>query len=155
MIRHIKEGFCIQFFRPKTRPKTFLQCFALEQWESKAKHCRNVLGRKNQMQNQSLRHQASFSVQTRPHPIKMPWKNPRSHDEREGRGQPKKDFSVQHYLLLVIYEITQSSNIHLVVTFRQYLGNLSWELFVPRKPPQTSTHHSANSPSKHTGFIYC
>ena len=40
-----KEGFCIQFFRPRTRPKTFLQCFALEQRESKAKHCRNVLGR--------------------------------------------------------------------------------------------------------------
>ena len=82
------------------------------------------------MQNQSLRHQASFSVQTRPHPIKMPWKNPRSHDEREGRGQPKKDFSVQHYLLLVIYEM-QSSNIHLLVTVTQ-LGNLSGEPFMPR-----------------------
>ena len=33
------------FFRPRTRPKTFLQCFALQQRESKAKHCRNVLGR--------------------------------------------------------------------------------------------------------------
>ena len=41
----LKEGFCIQFFRPKTRPKTFLQCFALAQREPKAKHCRNVLGR--------------------------------------------------------------------------------------------------------------
>ena len=33
------------FFRPRTRPKTFLQCFALEQRKCKAKHCRNVLGR--------------------------------------------------------------------------------------------------------------
>ena len=32
------------FFRPRTRPKTSLQCFALEQRESKAKHCRDVLG---------------------------------------------------------------------------------------------------------------
>jgi hypothetical protein len=32
-------------FCPRTRPETFLQCFALEQRESKAKHCRNVLGR--------------------------------------------------------------------------------------------------------------
>ena len=31
-------------FRPRTRPKTSLQCFALEQQESNAKHCRNVLG---------------------------------------------------------------------------------------------------------------
>ena len=30
---------------PRMRPKTFLQCFALEQWESEAKYCRNVLGR--------------------------------------------------------------------------------------------------------------
>ena len=41
----LKEGHCILFFCPRTRPKTFLQCFALEQRESKAKHCRNVLGR--------------------------------------------------------------------------------------------------------------
>ena len=34
-----KDRFCIYFFHPKTRPRTFLQ------WESKAKHCRNVLGR--------------------------------------------------------------------------------------------------------------
>ena len=55
----LKEGFFILFFCPRTRPKTFLQCFALEQWESKAKHCRNVpgcvLGRKNQIQNRSLK----------------------------------------------------------------------------------------------------
>ena len=25
-----KEGHCILFFRPRTRPKTFLQCFALD-----------------------------------------------------------------------------------------------------------------------------
>ena len=30
----IKEGFCTLFFRPKTHPKTALQCFALEQRES-------------------------------------------------------------------------------------------------------------------------
>ena len=43
--RHsLKEKFCIYFFRPRTHPKTFLQCFALAQRESKAKHCRNVLG---------------------------------------------------------------------------------------------------------------
>ena len=28
-------------FCPRTRPKTFLQCFALEQRKYKAKHCRN------------------------------------------------------------------------------------------------------------------
>ena len=44
-LSRLKEGFCIQFFRPRTRPRTFLQCFALEQRESKAQHCRNVLGR--------------------------------------------------------------------------------------------------------------
>ena len=41
----LKEGFCIQFFRPRTHPRTFLQCFALDSRCSKAKHCRNVLGR--------------------------------------------------------------------------------------------------------------
>ena len=54
----LKEGFCTLFFRPRTRPKTSLQCFALGQRESKAKHCRDVLGRvlgrKNKVQNQSL-----------------------------------------------------------------------------------------------------
>ena len=40
-----KEGFCTLFFRPKTRPKTSQQCFALEQRKSKAKHCRDVLER--------------------------------------------------------------------------------------------------------------
>ena len=43
----LKEGHCILCFCPRTRPKTFLQCFAVEQRESKAKHCRNVLGRKD------------------------------------------------------------------------------------------------------------
>ena len=42
------------FFRPRTRPKTFLQCLASEQRESKAKHCRDVLGRKNKVQNLSF-----------------------------------------------------------------------------------------------------
>ena len=37
-------GALYPIFRPRTCPKTFLQCFALEQRESKAKHCRNVLG---------------------------------------------------------------------------------------------------------------
>ena len=41
----LSEGFCILFFRPRTRPNTSLQRFALQQRESKAKHCRNVLGR--------------------------------------------------------------------------------------------------------------
>ena len=40
----LKEGFCIQFFRPRTRPKTFLKFFALEYPDSKAKHCKSVLG---------------------------------------------------------------------------------------------------------------
>ena len=44
-ITNLKEGACILFFRPRTRPKTFLQCFALEKRKCKAKHCRNVLGR--------------------------------------------------------------------------------------------------------------
>ena len=57
----LKEGFFILFFCPRTRPKTFLQCFALEQWESKAKHCRNVLGRKNQIQSRSFRECAIVS----------------------------------------------------------------------------------------------
>ena len=52
----VKEGFCIYFFRPRTHPKTSLQCFALAQRKLKAKHCRNVLGRKNKVQNPSLRH---------------------------------------------------------------------------------------------------
>ena len=43
---YLKEGF-FMFFRPRTRPKTFLQCFALEQRKSKAKHYRNAIGRKN------------------------------------------------------------------------------------------------------------
>ena len=39
---NLKEGACSLFFRPRTRPKTFLQCFALEQRKHKTKHCRNV-----------------------------------------------------------------------------------------------------------------
>ena len=35
-------------------PRTSLQCFASEQRESKPKHCRDVLGRKNKVQNLSL-----------------------------------------------------------------------------------------------------
>ena len=41
---YLRRGFVSTFFRPKTRPKTFMQCFALAQRESKGKHCRNVLG---------------------------------------------------------------------------------------------------------------
>ena len=40
----LKDRFCIQFFRPRMRPRTYLQCFALDSHCSKAKHCRNVLG---------------------------------------------------------------------------------------------------------------
>ena len=40
----IQGGVLYLVFCPRTRSKTFLQCFALEQRESKAKHCRNVLG---------------------------------------------------------------------------------------------------------------
>ena len=42
---NLKEGHCILFFRLRTRPKTFRQCFAIEQRKYKAKHCRNVIGR--------------------------------------------------------------------------------------------------------------
>ena len=55
----LKEGACILFFRPRTRPKISLQCFALYFLCSKAKHCRNVLGRvlrrKNKIQKLSFR----------------------------------------------------------------------------------------------------
>ena len=54
----LKEGFCIYFFCPRMRPKTFLQCFAIDSHCSKVKHCRNVLGRvlgrKNKVQCPSL-----------------------------------------------------------------------------------------------------
>ena len=39
------KGGVLYLVCSRTCPKTFLQCFTLEQWESKAKHCRNVLGR--------------------------------------------------------------------------------------------------------------
>ena len=54
----LKDRFCIQFFVLRQRPRTSLQCFALEHSLYKAKHCRDVLGRclrtKNQIQNRSL-----------------------------------------------------------------------------------------------------
>ena len=54
----LKDCFCTLFFRPKTRPRTSLQCFALDSRYSKAKHCRDVLGgvlgQKNKVQNPSL-----------------------------------------------------------------------------------------------------
>jgi hypothetical protein len=56
----LKEGACSLFFCPRTRPKTFLQCFALEQRKYKAKHCRNVLGRVLGRKNKL--HALSFSV---------------------------------------------------------------------------------------------
>ena len=37
-----------------TRPKIFLQCFALEQREYKAKHCRNVLGARTRLRTKKL-----------------------------------------------------------------------------------------------------
>jgi hypothetical protein len=56
---HSKDRACSLFFCPRTRPKTFLQCFALYFLCSKAKHCRNVLGRvlgrKNKLHAPSLR----------------------------------------------------------------------------------------------------
>ena len=39
---NLKDRFCTLFFRPRMRPKTSLQSFALEQRESKAKHCSDV-----------------------------------------------------------------------------------------------------------------
>ena len=45
----------LSIFCPRMRPKTFLQFFALEQRKYKAKLCRNVLGRKNKIQNRSFR----------------------------------------------------------------------------------------------------
>ena len=43
--RYLRAVFVYtQFIRPGTRPKTFLQCFALDSCCAKAKHCRNVLG---------------------------------------------------------------------------------------------------------------
>ena len=43
MKKNYRRGF-VPIFCPRTRPKTFLQCFALELRVSKAKHCKNVLG---------------------------------------------------------------------------------------------------------------
>ena len=55
------------FFRPRTPPKTFLQCFALEQREYIAKHCIDVLGRvlrrKNKIQNRSFTFKESVICQ--------------------------------------------------------------------------------------------
>ena len=59
IILGLKDRACSLFFRPRTRPKTLLQCFALEQRKYKAKHCSyvlgRVLGRKNKL------HAPSFS----------------------------------------------------------------------------------------------
>ena len=44
-IFYLKDCFCTLFFRPRTRPRTSLQCFALDSRCSEAKHCRDVLGR--------------------------------------------------------------------------------------------------------------
>ena len=41
----LQDRFCIQFFVLRQRPRTSLQCFALYKLCSKAKHCRDVLGR--------------------------------------------------------------------------------------------------------------
>ena len=54
----IREGFSIQSLHPRTRPRTFLNCFVLNTISYKAKQLRNVLGcilgRKNQIQNWSF-----------------------------------------------------------------------------------------------------
>ena len=58
VVHELKDRFCIQFFVLRQRPRTSLQCFALEHSCPKAKHCRDVLGRclrtKDQIQNRSL-----------------------------------------------------------------------------------------------------
>ena len=46
----LKDRFCTLFFRPRTS----LQCFALDSRCSEAKHCRGVLGQKNKVQNPFL-----------------------------------------------------------------------------------------------------
>ena len=40
-----KGGVLYLVFYPRTRPRTSLQCFALDSRCSEAKHCRDVLGR--------------------------------------------------------------------------------------------------------------
>ena len=56
----LKDQFCILFFCPRTRPRTFLNCFALELNVLKTKQLRNVLGRvlgpENYIQNPSFSH---------------------------------------------------------------------------------------------------
>ena len=41
----LKEEFCMLKFGPRTHPKTFLNCFALNTFSFKAKQLRNILGR--------------------------------------------------------------------------------------------------------------
>ena len=41
----LKDRFCIYLFVLRQGPRTSLQCFALYKLCSKAKHCRDVLGR--------------------------------------------------------------------------------------------------------------
>ena len=57
--KFLKDRICILFFYPRTHPRTLLQGFALYFLCSKAKHCRNFLGRvlgwKNKIQCPSLR----------------------------------------------------------------------------------------------------
>ena len=71
----LKEGACSLFFRPRTRPKTFLQCFALYFLCSKAKHCRNVLGRVLGRKNKL--HALSFSY------LDLQPKTPLNHKRKE------------------------------------------------------------------------
>jgi hypothetical protein len=56
----LRTDFYLVFFRPRTHPRTFLQCFALDSRCSKAKHCRNVLERVL-VRNQSL-HDLDYRV---------------------------------------------------------------------------------------------
>ena len=44
LIRGSQGGVLYLVFCPRTRPKTFLQCFALDSRCTKAKLCRDVLG---------------------------------------------------------------------------------------------------------------
>ena len=55
----LKDSFCTLFFVLRQRPRTSLQCFALYKRCSKAKCCRDVLGRclrtKNKIEKPSFR----------------------------------------------------------------------------------------------------
>ena len=61
-LMYFKEGFCVQFFRPRTRPKTFLQCFALEQRKRGQIKKRRALYTTNQDFILTLLHYSFFNL---------------------------------------------------------------------------------------------